>query len=123
MNIYEQLLIDHFRNPKYRGTLSTSDFSAQGQILSCGDKVTVQGLITDNHITTIVFEGAGCVISQAAASLLCEYAVGKSVDLLLTLDKNQILSMLGVQLGPMRMKCAELALSALQNGLQEYRQK
>lgn len=123
MNIYEQALIDHFRNQTYRGTLNAPDFSAQGHIISCGDRVTIQGMVSDNYVSAIVFEGAGCVISQAAASVLCGYAVGKSIDLLLALDKNQMLSMLGIQLGPMRMKCAELALSALHDGLREYRKK
>jgi nitrogen fixation NifU-like protein len=123
MNLYEQALIDYFRNPKHRGSLSDPDFSAQGQIPSCGDRVIVQGMITNDHITGIAFDGAGCVISQAAASLLTEHALGKSIDTVLALDKNHLLSMLGIQLGPMRMKCAELALSALHDGLREYREK
>jgi nitrogen fixation NifU-like protein len=123
MNIYEQTLIDYFRNPKHRGSITVPDFSAQGQIPSCGDRVIIQGRIADAHIINIVFDGAGCVISQAAASLLTEYALGKSIDTVLALDKNHLLSMLGIQLGPMRMKCAELALSALHDGLREYREK
>ena len=65
--------------------------------------------------------GSGCVISQAAASLLTECALGKSLDVLLALDKNNMLSMLNMQLGPKRVKCAELALYALQEGLREYK--
>lgn len=121
MHIYEQILIDHFRNPKNKGTIPSPDFSTQQYIPSCGDTVSMQGVVKDNVLIQVAFMGSGCVISQAAASLLTECALGKSLDVLLALDKNNMLSMLNMQLGPMRVKCAELALYALQEGLREYK--
>ena len=120
MKIYEQIIIDHFHNPRNKGTLVNPDFATQEYIPSCGDRIALQGTITENKLSTIRFTGAGCVISQAAASLLTEYALGKSIEELLALDKNHMLSMLGMQLGPTRLQCALLALHALQEGIRGY---
>jgi len=123
MKVYEQALIDHFRNPRNKGILARPDFSTQEYIPSCGDRIGMQGTIALGRLTEIKFTGTGCVISQAAASLLTEYAQGKSLEELLSLDKNALLSMLGMQLGPTRMRCALLSLHALQEGIKEYMKK
>lgn len=120
MKVYEQTIIDHFRNQRNKGILENPDFSTQEYIPSCGDRIALQGNIVEGKLTAIRFTGTGCVISQAAASLLTESALGKSTDELLALDKNHLLSMLGMQLGPTRLQCALLALHALQEGIREY---
>ena len=120
MKLYESTIIDHFRNPRNKGTFSDPDFSTQEYIPSCGDRIALQGKITDGTLSAVAFTGSGCVISQASASLLTEYALGKFTQELLALDKNHLLSMLGIQLGPTRLQCALLALQALQEGVQEY---
>ncbi len=124
MKVYEQIIIDHFRNPRNKGILEKSgkkpDFATQEYLPSCGDRIALQGNIVDGTLSAIRFTGTGCVISQAAASLLTEYALEKSIDELLVLDKNHLLSMLGMQLGPTRLQCALLALHALQEGIREY---
>jgi len=123
MKIYEQTIIDHFRNSRNKGTLKDPDFATQEYIPSCGDRIALQGIVTKKSLSAIRFTGTGCMISQAAASMLTEYALGKSIDELLLLDKNHLLSMLGMQLGPTRLQCALLALHVLQEGIREYTKK
>ena len=121
--MYKGLLTDHFRNPHNKGELQNPDFITEELIPSCGDRVCMQGIIKENRLITLAFTGSGCVISQAAASLLTGIVIDKSIDELLLLDKNHMLSMLGMQLGPTRLRCALLALDALQKGIREYVKK
>ncbi len=109
--------MDHYRHPRNRGTLAHSDFCSASHNPSCGDSVQFQGTIKDGCIDTIVFQGAGCVISQGLASMLTEKVLGMKIADVCFLDKDFVLAMLGMQLGPTRLKCALLPLQALQQGL------
>lgn len=122
MNIYQERLMDHYRNPRNRGFKlpQAADFTTGQYNPSCGDSIALQGIINDQILTHLVFEGAGCVISQATASLLTEYAIGQRLDTLKTLDVDALLAMLAIPLGPTRLKCALLALHALQGGIETY---
>lgn len=80
---------------------------------SCGDILDMQVLIQDKYIQDIAFEGKGCAISQASASLLCEHAKGKSISEVEHYTKNTIIKLLGIDIGPARMKCALLSLETL----------
>jgi len=73
MKFYKELLMDHFKNPRNRGRLENADFTISQFNPSCGDKISVEGIIQDGILTQVAFEGKGCVISQAAASMLSEY--------------------------------------------------
>lgn len=123
VNVYQELLMDHYRNPRNRGTLGSPDFSSGQYNPSCGDSVSMQGHVIDSVLTTVAFEGKGCVISQATASLLTQKSLQQSLDVIMNLDKNAVLSMIGIQLGPTRLKCALLPLMALQDGIKEYLNK
>lgn len=123
MKLYEQKLMDHFRNPRHRKQLEEPDFTSQEYIPSCGDRIVIQGHIHNGQLEAIGFTGSGCVISQATASILCDYAIGKETAELLAFDKNDMLSMLSLSLGPNRMQCALLALHALQSGIVAYNKK
>lgn len=119
MNIYHEHLMDHFRNPRNRGTLEHADFASGVHNPSCGDSVSIAGLIVDGVITTVMFEGSGCVISQGAASMLTELVMGKTVEQALALNKTTMLQLVGLELGPTRMRCALLPLEALHAGLKK----
>lgn len=117
MQLYHDLLMDHYHHPRHRGTIAHPTFNSGQHNPSCGDAVTLTGVLVDGTLTEVAFEGKGCVISQAAASLLCEYALGKSIDQLHALDADAMLALVGIPLGPTRMRCALLVLQALQSAL------
>lgn len=120
MNLYQHTLMDHYRHPRNRGTLDKPDFSSGQFNPSCGDKISLEGHISNDHVTNLVFEGHGCVISQATTSMLTEVVLNKTVAELSTLDKDFVLAMIGMELGPTRLKCALLPLEALHAGLAHY---
>ena len=120
MNLYSQRLMDHYRHKRNYGTLQEADFSSGKFNPSCGDSICFEGAINKSTITALAFEGKGCVISQATASLLSEHCKNKSIDAVLCLDSSFILTLLGIPLGPTRLTCALLPLQALQEGLTNY---
>ncbi len=117
--LYQEQLLDHYKHPRNRGIIEAPDFSSGVFNPSCGDQVSIQGRIGDGIITECLFEGKGCVISLAAASMLTELVTGKTVKSTLLLSKEAMLALLNIELGPTRMRCALLAWEALGNALRE----
>ena len=115
--MYQELLVEHFKYPQNKKILTNPTFSVGDYNPSCGDRLSMQGLIENNVIIDLGFDGSGCVISQAAASMLTELVIGKTVDQARTLTQQDITSMIGIPLGPTRLKCALLCLQVLQQGL------
>ncbi len=120
LNFYQEILMDHYRNPRNSGVIGGADFSAEQRNSSCGDEVLCTGIVTNNMLGCVLFKGKGCVISQATASLLSEYVQNKSLDAISDLDKDDIIAMIGMPLGPVRLQCGLLPLIALQNGIRDY---
>ena len=120
MNLYQDVLIDHYRNPRNRGVIEHPDFRSGEDNPSCGDSVSMYGRVEDGRLIVVSFEGTGCVISQAAASMLTEKVVGQRLDAIMKLDAAFMRNLVGIELGPTRVRCALLALEALQKGIQEY---
>lgn len=120
MKLYKEELLDHYRFSAYRGKLIKPDFSSGQFNPTCGDQVSFEGKISDGIIIEVAFEGSGCVISQATASMVAELVKGKSIDYALALNSQDILVLICMDLGPTRLKCALLSLHALQEGLQTY---
>lgn len=118
--VYQAQLLEHYRNPRNKGLVSNPSFATDEFNPSCGDRVTLSGIIVADRLQKIGFEGAGCVVSQATASLLSEYALGKSVTELLAITPSDIQKLIGIELGFVRLKCALLPLEALQKGIQHY---
>ena len=116
MNIYQEELLDHYENPSNYGTLPDPDISHEEDNPLCGDRIRIDLLVEDNTITEVRFCGHGCTISLAAASMLTERIEGKSLDEVKQLSKDDILDMVGIPLGPVRVKCALLALKVLKAG-------
>ena len=116
MNIYEEDILDHYENPSNYGTLEQPDISYEEDNPLCGDQIRMDLQVEDGVITDLRFCGHGCTISQAAASMLTEEIKGKSLDEVKQLSKDDILDMLGIPLGPVRLKCGLLALKVLKAG-------
>lgn len=114
MTIYQELILSHYRNPKNYGQLKGAKKSISLYNPLCGDKINMDISFKKNKIFKIKFSGGGCAISQAASSMLTEFAKGKTKEELINLDKNFMIRMLAVQLSPSRVKCALLPLEALQ---------
>lgn len=116
MNIYQEELLDHYENPSNYGTLPNPDISHEEDNPLCGDKIRMDLMIDDGIIKEVRFSGYGCTISQAAASMLTEKIEGKSLEEIKNLSRDDILEMVGIPLGPVRVKCALLALKVLKAG-------
>lgn len=118
--MYNEELMDHYRHPRHKKKLSNPDFVIADRNPSCGDEIHIEGMVQADHITDLGFHGAGCVISQAAASMLAELVIGKKFDAILNMTKDDILAMIDMPLGPNRLKCALLCLMVLQEGIKRY---
>ena len=123
MDIYHLEIMDHYQHPRHKGVLNDPDFATRQYNPSCGDEISMQGICQDNRLTHVAFGAKGCVISQAAASMLCAYVCNKTIDQILDLTKDDMLSLVKIPLGPIRLKCALLPLDVLKAGLTQYREK
>ncbi len=116
MNIYQEELLDHYENPSNYGTLPNPDISHEEDNPLCGDKIRMDLIVDDDFIKEVRFSGYGCTISQAAASMLTEKIEGKTLTEVKNLSRDDIMDMIGIPLGPVRVKCALLALKVLKAG-------
>lgn len=117
-DFYRELIIERYKTPHFRGELDPNDISYEDDNPSCGDHIQIDVRLDENNIVTeALFSGEGCAISQASADLLLESIIGKSVDELKTISKEDILENLGIELGPVRLKCALLPLKVLKAGI------
>ncbi len=122
-DFYRELIIDRYKNPMHRGVLDQPDITFEDDNPLCGDHIRIDLRVDDNGIITeAVFDGKGCAISQASADLLVESIVGKNISEIKKLTKQDILEMLGIELGPVRLKCALLSLKVLKAGVYGLRE-
>ena len=115
-DLYRDNIIDHYQNPRNYGTLENPDISYEDSNPVCGDEIRMDLKIQDGRVAEARFEGHGCSISQASASMLTEEIIGKSLEEVKQIDKQYLLDMLGIPLGPVRLKCALLSLKVLKAG-------
>lgn len=120
MNIYKELLTDHYKHPRNKGKLRNSNYSSKHYNPSCGDAISFEILVQDGIVADVAFDGYGCVISQATASILGEYIKGKTMHDVAAITAEQIQELIGLQLGPLRLRCALLPLQALHALVQDY---
>ncbi len=111
--LYHHELLDHYRNPRNYGLLENADSTASSTNPSCGDAIVIQVRWHEGLLQAVRFQGKGCVISQASASLVTELGRGKSRAEVMALTKEDVLALLGISLGPTRLRCALLSLEAL----------
>ncbi|MFB6218829.1 MAG: iron-sulfur cluster assembly scaffold protein [Halobacteriaceae archaeon] len=122
-DMYRQQILDHYRNPRNYGELEEATFSHVGHNTSCGDEIEIEVLLADDGetIERVAFTGDGCAISQAAASMLSQELVGMTLAEVEELDRSDVLDLLGVEVTPMRVKCAVLAEKVVQDGARIHR--
>ena len=118
-DLYREVILDHYKNPQYREELDPHDLSFEDENPLCGDHLRIDLRVDDAGVVTDArFSGHGCAISQASADLLVESIIGKKIDDLKDLSKDDVLELLGFdELGPVRLKCALLSLKVLKGGL------
>ncbi|GAB3683601.1 iron-sulfur cluster assembly scaffold protein [Salinarchaeum chitinilyticum] len=119
-DMYRQQILDHYKNPRNYGELEDPTYTHVGENPMCGDEITVDVELVDGQIERIAFRGDGCAISQASASMLSERLTGASVEELVDMDRDDVIDMLGVDISPMRVKCAVLAEKVAQDGYEIY---
>lgn len=116
--LYREAIIDHYKYPRHKGELADPDFKAHDHNPFCGDELTIALKVDDEDIIReVAFSGQGCAISQAAASMLMEEILNEPLDQVKTLNRDDILEILGIEIGPVRMKCALLSLKVLKKGV------
>ena len=112
------MIIEHYKNPSYRGKLDPHDITFADNNPLCGDHIQIDLRVgADGLVSEARFDGHGCAISQASADLLLESIIGKPVEDLKKLNKQDVLDLLGIELGPIRLKCALLSLKVLKAGV------
>ncbi len=120
MDIYKSQLLDHYRSPRHCGVLDNPHFVSRVCNPSCGDSVVVYGRAQGDQVALLSFQGAGCVISQATTSLLMDRATGMKFEAILSMSAEEVMELIGMELGPTRLKCALLPLDALKQALDQY---
>jgi nitrogen fixation NifU-like protein len=116
-DLYREIIIERYKSPQYRGKLDPHDISFEDENPLCGDHIRIDLRVDgQGRVSEAAFSGHGCAISQASADLLLESVIGKTVDEIKQLSKQDVLDLLGIELGPVRLKCALLSLKVLKGG-------
>lgn len=134
--LYREIILDHYSRPRNRGKLVSPDIAVEGVNPSCGDEISLYARVRDGRLEEVRFEGRGCSISQASASMMTEAVRGRTLAAAEELvdrfkgmmhgeppDEQQLgdlVALQGVRRFPVRIKCATLAWVALQQGIREY---
>ena len=120
-DIYREIILDYYRNPRNYGKIENPDISKKDSNPLCGDELEMHINLKDNKISEVKFTGKGCAISQASASMLTELIMDKDFEFVKELTKEDVLENLGLHdLGPARIKCALLSLKVLKYGIYSY---
>ena len=116
-DLFRENILDHHRHPRCHGSIENPDLAFEDANPLCGDRIRMEFKVRDGVLETVRFSGHGCSISQAAASMLCEHVEGRTLEEIKRLGRDDVLEMLGIELGPVRLKCALLALKTLKAGI------
>ena len=123
-DFYKENILDHYRHPRNAGTLEQPTHSHEEHNPLCGDVVRIDLHVNEeNVIDHVAFKGRGCAISQASASMLTEMIKGKTLEEAKKIGKEEILEALGIEIGPVRLKCALLSLKVLKAGVYGLREE
>jgi nitrogen fixation NifU-like protein len=117
--LYREVILDHYKNPRGHGVIEDADASADGQNPLCGDEVSIYVQFGEDGdtIEDVKFSGRGCAISQAATSMLTELVQGRKASEVAVLPREELLEEVGIPLTPIRLKCALLGLGTLKLAL------
>lgn len=119
MDMYREVILDHYKNPRGHGVIEGADATAEGMNPLCGDEVAIYVEFGEDGetIDEVKFSGRGCAISQAATSMLMEMVKGRTAAEVGELSKDELLEEIGIPLTPIRLKCALLGLGVLKVAL------
>jgi nitrogen fixation NifU-like protein len=115
--LYREVILDHYKNPRGHGVIEGADAAAEGQNPLCGDEVSIFVSFDGDTIEDVKFRGRGCAISQAATSMLMEMIRGRSAQEVADMSREELLDEVGIPLTPVRLKCALLGLGVLKVAL------
>jgi nitrogen fixation protein NifU and related proteins len=116
-DLYRENILDHYRSPRNNGHLDHPSATAEGVNPLCGDELSIELSVEDGVVSDVRYNGRGCAISQAAASMLSEQIKGRRIDELSEIGKDDVLDELGIPLTPIRLKCAMLSVGVLKVAL------
>jgi nitrogen fixation protein NifU and related proteins len=117
-DLYREQIIDRYKNPIKKGILDPHDYSYEDDNPLCGDRIRIDLRVDEQDVVTeAAFSGEGCAISLASADLVTESVIGKKLADIKKMSKADVLDMLGIELGPVRLKCALLSLKVLKAGV------
>lgn len=121
-DMYRQQILDHYKNPRNYGELEDADIEHVGENPMCGDTIKMFVKLADDEetIAHVTFIGDGCAISQASASMLSSELRGKTLDEVKQMQREDVEELLGVELDPVRVKCAVLAEKVAQDAIEIY---
>lgn len=122
-SLYKDYLLDHYRYPRNAGVLANANCSSEQHNPSCGDSVSMTGIILNGIMQDLCFQAQGCVICVAGASLLSDQVKGLTLQEILAFDAQAMIALVGIPLGPTRLKCALLPIYALHEGIKHYTQR
>ena len=117
MDIYRENILDHYKHPRNFGHLGNPDVVMEEGNVTCGDRIVIEVTFNNDKINEIAFNGEGCAISQASASMLTEKVKEMRHEAIMKLTFEDIIEMLGTTLTPSRVKCATLPLEVLQKAI------
>jgi len=119
-NLYRDFILEHYRNPHNKGFLEPHDLHFADSNPTCGDEMSMTIQLDDakQAVADVAFDGRGCAISQASASILTDELRGRSLEEIKAMDPREVLDELGVPIGPARLKCALLSYKVLQGAVQ-----
>ncbi|HXF40136.1 MAG TPA: SUF system NifU family Fe-S cluster assembly protein [Blastocatellia bacterium] len=119
-NLYSEVLLDHFRNPRNFGRLPDADITYEDFNPLCGDRIRIELELNGDVVKAARFQGDGCAISLAAASMLTELIVGVRIDDAELISNDLLLSSLQSSIKPARINCALLPLEVLRSGVRTH---
>jgi nitrogen fixation NifU-like protein len=122
--MYREHILDHYKHPRNFGVLDPASVDHEANNPLCGDEIRLTfNVDADDKIADVKFSGRGCAISQASASLLTSRIKGKPLAEIKTIDRDQIVQMLGIPISPVRLKCALLSLAVLREGIEMWEKR
>jgi len=121
--MYRENILDHYKNPHNKGEIADPEIKFTENNPLCGDVITITLKLNNDEVEDIKFSGQGCAISQSAMSMLTDEVKGKSFEEVKKISREDVVKMLGIDIGVVRIKCAILGLVAVKNGIKEYEDK
>ena len=117
--LYKENILDHYKHPRNKHEIKDPSCTHTSKNPLCGDEITVQLRITGGSVSEVGFSGSGCAISQASMSILSDEMKGKNIDDVLSMGQDDIVELLGIPIGVVRMKCAMLGLRVTQEAIKK----